>query len=340
VKLSGAAAARYCAAPDPARAGLLLFGADAMRVALRRQQALAALVGPEGEAEMRLTRLAGADLRHDPAKLVDALRAQAFFPGPRAVFVEQATEAAAPAIAAALADWRPGDAALVVTAGALATKSVLRKTFEGADLAVAIGIYDDPPGPEEIRAILAEAGLTDLPDEAAEAMTALARALDPGDFRQTVEKIGLFKHGDPAPLTAAEIAALAPATVEAEVDDMVALAAERRAEAIPRMMQRLAGQGVNPVTLCLAAERHFRALHALVSDPGGPGAAIGRLRPPIFGPRRDRILAQARGWSAVQAEQALTILFAADLALRSSPRAPALAILERALVRLAMLRPR
>ncbi|MCR9151002.1 MAG: DNA polymerase III subunit delta [Rhodobacteraceae bacterium] len=340
MKLSGAAAVRYCAAPDPARAGLLLFGPDAMRVALRRQQAIAALVGPEGEAEMRLTRMAGGDLRRDPALLTDALRAQGFFPGPRAVFVEEATDAAAPAIAAALADWRPGDAALVVTAGALATKSALRKTFEGADHAVAIGIYDDPPGPEEIRAILAGAGLTGLPDDAMEALTVLARTLDPGDFRQTVEKIGLFKHGDTAPLSPAEIASLAPATIEAGVDDMVALAAERQAEAIPRMMQRLAGQGVNPVTLCLAAERHFRALHALVSDPGGPGAAIGRLRPPLFGPRRDRMLAQARGWTAAQAEQALSILFATDLALRSSPRVPAMAILERALVRLAMLRTR
>ena len=37
----------------------------------------------------------------------------------------------------------------------------------------------------------------------------LARALDPGDFRQTVEKIGLYKFGDDTPLTPDEIAALA-----------------------------------------------------------------------------------------------------------------------------------
>ena len=34
-----------------------------MRVALKRQQVIAALVGPNGDAEMRLTRIAGADLR-------------------------------------------------------------------------------------------------------------------------------------------------------------------------------------------------------------------------------------------------------------------------------------
>ena len=63
--LKGVEAARYCAKPDPARAGLLIFGADAMRVALKRQEAIAALVGPEGEAEMRLTRMSGGDLRKD-----------------------------------------------------------------------------------------------------------------------------------------------------------------------------------------------------------------------------------------------------------------------------------
>ena len=43
--LKGAEAARYCAKPDPARAGLLIFGADPMRVALKRQEAIAALIG-------------------------------------------------------------------------------------------------------------------------------------------------------------------------------------------------------------------------------------------------------------------------------------------------------
>ena len=54
--LKGVEASRYCAKPNPAHAGLLIFGADPMRVALRRQEAIAALIGPEGEAEMRRSR--------------------------------------------------------------------------------------------------------------------------------------------------------------------------------------------------------------------------------------------------------------------------------------------
>ena len=51
MKLSGAAASRYFARPEPDRAGLLIFGADAMRVALKRAEAVKALVVPAaGEA--------------------------------------------------------------------------------------------------------------------------------------------------------------------------------------------------------------------------------------------------------------------------------------------------
>ena len=90
MKLSGAEASRYLARPDPARAGLLIFGADPMRVALKRQEAILALIGPAGAEEMRLTRMSGTELRRDPALLMDAIKAVGFFPGPRVAFVDGA----------------------------------------------------------------------------------------------------------------------------------------------------------------------------------------------------------------------------------------------------------
>jgi DNA polymerase-3 subunit delta len=337
VKLSGAAATRYLARPEVDRTGLLIFGADAMRVALKRQEAIAALVGPEGDAEMRLTRIPASDLRKDPALLSDAVKAQGFFPGPRVAFVEDAGDGLAPVIAAAVADWKPGDASVIVTAGSLTAKSALRKVFEGHSNAYAIGIYDDPPSREEIEAALAGAGLRDVPQGAMTDLLALARDLDPGDFRQTVEKIALYKFGDTTPLDAADIAACAPATIEAEVDDILHAAAEARAGDIGPLMRRLEGQGVNPVTLCIGAMRHFRALHAAAAAPGGAAEGIARIRPPIFGPRRDRMLRQAQGWGMHRLEQAIMLLTDTDLTLRSTSRAPAMAVMERALIRLAML---
>jgi len=65
------------------------------------------------------------------------------------------------------------------------------------------------------------------------------------------------------------------------------------------------------------------------------------MRPPVFGPRRDRMLRQAQGWGAEKLQQGLTILTDTDLQLRSAAqRAPEMALMERALIRLAMLAAR
>lgn len=337
MKLSGPEVSRYLARPDPAAPGLLIFGADGMRVALKRQQAIAALVGPQGEAEMRLARIAAADLRRDPALLLDAVKAQGFFPGPRVAFVEDAGDALADLIAAALRDWRAGDAKIVVTAGNLAAKSALRKLFETHPAARAAGIYDDPPSREEIEADLARAGLNSIGPAAMTDLLALARDIDPGDFRQTVEKIGLYKWGDATALTSEEVAACAPATIEAEVDDVLNAAAEARAGDIGPLMRRLEGQGVTAVTLCIGALRHFRALHVAACDPGGVAAGMARARPPVFGPRRDRMVRQAQAWGVRRLEDAMALIVETDLGLRSASRAPSMAMMERALIRLAML---
>lgn len=335
--LKGAEIARYLTRPDPTRPALLIYGQDAMRVALKRAEAVKALVGDGAEEEMRLTRLPGADLRKDPAALLDAVKAVGFFPGQRVVLVDDAPDAAAPAIASALGEWRSGDAVIVVAAGGLNKSSALRKLFEPHPTAVTAPIYDDPPGEEEIGRWLHDAGLRDVPRDAMRDLMSLSRALDPGDFRQTVEKIGLYKYNDPAPLTPAEIAALAPATIEAEVDDLIDCVADGQAKQFGALMRRIEGQGIAPVTLCIAALRHFRALHAASSDPGGPGAGIGKLRPPVFGPRRDRMLRQAQGWGMHALEDAIHQLIGTDLTLRSSSKAPAMAVMERMLLRLCMM---
>ena len=336
--LRGAEASRYFAKPDPARAGLLIFGADPMRVALKRQEVIAALIGPDGTAEMRLTRIPASDVRKDPALLLDALKAQGFFPGPRVALLEDAADALTPLVEATLKDWRPGDAQLIVTAGGLTGKSTLKKLFETRPDVYCAGLYDDPPTREEIEAALKKAGLTAIDRDAMVDLTTLARAIDPGDFRQTLEKIALYKWGDPTPLTPAEVATLAPATIEAELDDLLNAVADGRNAAIAPLLRRLEGQGVTAVGLCIGALRHFRTLHAASADPGGPASGLARARPPMFGPRRDIMLRQASGWGLRALEQALALLVETDLTLRSASRAPAMAVMERALIRLSMMR--
>jgi DNA polymerase-3 subunit delta len=330
VNLRGREAARLVSAPPADLAGALLYGADAMRVALKRQELIAALAGPEADAEMRLTRLAPGDLRADPAAATDALKAVGFFPGPRVVFVEGLGEAQARPVLAALEARAPGDATLVVTAGALKKGSKLRIAFEAHPAAAAIAFYDDPMTGAELDALVEAEGLR-LDPEARLGVEALSQALDPGDLRQTLARMTLWADG--TEMTAADVALLAPATQEAEAAQAVTAAAEGRAAEIGALMRRLDGQGVSAVTLAIAATRHFGQLHAAAVAGG-----VGNLRPPVFGPRRQAMEGQVRAWGARRLEAALALLMETDLTLRSTSRAPAMAVMERALIRLAMMR--
>ena len=337
MKLAGREAARFLAHPDPQVAAVLLYGADAMRVAIKRQDLLRALLGPDAEDEMRLTRLTGAELRSDPARLLDAVKAVGFFPGARGVLVEDATDGLSALFEVALADWAPGDAQIIATAKALAARSKLRKLFEGAQSAYAIGIYDDPLSRAEIEETLAKAGIRDVDRDAMGALEALARGLDLGDFRQLTEKLALYVLDRPGPVCAEDVAAIAPPSGDAAVDEILDAVAGAEPARIGPLLLRLGQQGVGPVSLCLAAERHFRALYAAACDPDGPDQGLARLRPPVFGPRRNRMLTQVRGWGRDRLETALRLLVDTDLTLRSSTRAPQMAIMERALIRLAMM---
>ena len=331
MKLSGAAAARALSAPDPARAGLLIYGADPVRVAEARRRVLPALLGPSAEEEMRLERLPAADLRRDPAALQTAMASAGFFPGPRAVLVEEAADGLAALLADALGAHRPGDAQIVVTAAALGAKSKLRRAFEAHPTAAAIPLYDDPPGRPEVEAALTAAGAQAGPDALA-ALEQIARDGGPAALRDCAEKLALYLHGTGAPATVADVAAIAPAPPEAELDAVLDAAAAGDAAALAPLLRRLPARSGAAVALTIGATRHFRTLHAVAT------AGVAGVRPPLFGPRRARAERQARDWGAARLEEALAILIEADLALRApGARAPAMPVAERALVRLAML---
>lgn len=333
MKLSSGQASGFFARPDAAAAGVLIYGADTMRIAIQRQKLVAALIGPAGGEEMRLTRLSASEVRKEPALLQDALKAIGFFPGPRVALVEDANDAVTPTVLDALKAWSPGDAQLVVTAGALKPTSRLRKGFEAHAKAYAIGIYDTPPTRDEIERALQDAQIAPPPQDAMQVLLVFASDLEPGDFRQMLTKIGLYKLNDPNPLTPQDIAACAPASIEAEVDDVLMVVGDGRAHEIGPVMQRLSAQGVTAVTLCIGAMRHFRSLHRVALDTSG--------RPQIWGPNRDKMMAQARKWGPIKLEQALTELTDTDLQLRSAGQhAPAIALVERTFIRLAMLAQR
>ncbi|MGR3485314.1 MAG: DNA polymerase III subunit delta [Paracoccaceae bacterium] len=319
----------------PALGAVLIHGADPVRVADLRARIVLAIAGPDGAADMRVTRMAAEAIRKDPATLADALAARPFFPGATVVAVDDAADRHAPAILAALEARRTDDAALVVTAGQLTARSTLRKGFEGHGSALSVPLYADPAGPDQIAAMARDAGLPPPDGDAMAALTALARGIEPAELRGTIQKLSLLTDG--APASPADVALCAPATTEAEADELADAVAEGRADAVPALSRKLASQGATPVSLSIALMRHFRTLHRAACMPGAPAQALARARPPVFGPRQDRMARQVERWGRDRLEVGVQVLLEADRLLRSSATVPDAAGFERALVRLANL---
>jgi DNA polymerase-3 subunit delta len=339
VKLAGARAAGFCARPGEVLggriAGALLHGPDGGLLALRRRELVAALTGGD---DLRLTRLEPGAALKDPAGIDAALRARGFFPGRRVVLIEGARDSLAAPLARVLEGIGPDDAVLVVTAEGLAARSALRRLFEDGAALAALGLYPDPPDAAELVGMLSSAGLeAGLTPEAVEALVAVAGQTGRGALGQLVETIALYALGRGAPLGLAELEPLLPGAAESDLDRLVAAVAGGRPAAVGPMIARLGAAGTGPVAMLIAAGRHFRQLLAVAVAPDGIEAGLKRLRPPPFGARRDGLAAQARHWGPARLEVANRLLFQADRGLRAPGDRPDRALVERCLIRLAMM---
>ena len=346
MKLAGARAVAFCARPDGNMAGALLHGPDSGLVALRRRQLVDVVT--DGD-DLRLTRLVPGTAQKDPAEIDAALRARGFFPGRRVVLIEGARDTLAGPLKDIFAgmgpEVGPEDTFLVITATNLAARSALRRLFEGSGGLVSLGLYPEAPGEAELAAMLRDAGLSGGPSggispEAMQDLVAAGSQIDRGALLQLVEKIAVFCLGDEMPLSRSALLPLLPAAADSELDRLVAAVADGRTEAVAPLIGRLVAAGVGASGMLIATGRHFRQLLGLVAALDGIEAALGRLRPPAFGPRRQALTAQARRWGPGQLEAANRLLFQADRTLRSAGDRPDRALVERCLIRLAMMAAR
>ena len=79
----------------------------------------------------------------------------------------------------------------------------------------------------------------------------------------------------------------------------------------------------------------FRNILLVASDPSGPEVGVARIRPPVLGRKRQRLMQHATRWGAKGAESALLRLGRTDRYLRSGRPIPALEAVEGTLVRIA-----
>ena len=323
--------------PPKGVAGVLIYGNDHMRVADKRQKLIHSLLGPKADEEMRLARISRETLKKAPEQAIDLCKAQGFFPGQRALLIEEANETTADIIINVFDVWKDGDATLIITAGSLKPTSKLRKFFEQKQNTFSAPVYDNPMTRAEIEKMISDAGLKNVTQDSLNHLYQIALQLEPGDFKQTIEKIALYKLNDETWLTHQNISSCIPISNEVQIEEVIAVVLSGNHSKISQIINRLRSQGVLPVTLVIAITRHFKVLFSIATNPKGASAGVAAVKPPVFGPRKEKLINQAQKWGPEKIKGAIKMITETDLQLRSAnQQAPQMALVERLFIRLAM----
>jgi DNA polymerase III subunit delta len=297
VNLPPARVAAFLERPEPEIRAVLLYGPEAGLVRERADR-LARHVCPALNDPFRVAELSGPALADDPARLGDEAAQLSLSGGRRVVRVRGAGDAQAKLFAGFL-DASPGDTLIVVEAAELSRGSTLRRAFEAARCAVAIGCYPDTA--RERTAVIRETLAAHRVAASREAVQYLAEHLGSDRLltRSELEKLALFAGDggrvelDDARLSVGDSAALA-------LDDAVMAAAEGDVARLERVLDRIFQEGSSPVTVVRAALRHLQRLHPLVAmvAAGTPvGEAMRQARPPVFYKYEDSFKRQLGKWS-------------------------------------------
>lgn len=304
--------------PHDGLVAALFFGPDDGLVRERARALAKGLVGDLSDP-FRVSELSGTDVKADPPALIDAAR-QLPMTGERAVvFVREATDGVAETLAQVL-EGDGGGNLVVVEAGNLAKSSSLRKLFEKAANAAAVGCYaDDARG---LAGVVAETlerhGLK--ADAEARAFLAANLGSDRLVSRSELEKLALYCQGKGTVTLEDAMAAVGDSTAMS-LETLVFAVTGGDQRALDRAFERAMVEGTSPVRILRFLQNHLQRLHfarAMVAAGETPEKAMAKLRPPVFFKFASPFRAQLRQWRPEGLAQALALATEAEVDCKST----------------------
>lgn len=334
MKIPPARAEAFIKAPAAAVRAVLLYGPDAGLVKERADR-LARGIVPDLSDPFRVATISPAVLKNDPARLADEAAAISMIGGRRVVRVQDAGDAAAPALRSFLVDPM-GDALIVVEAGELGPRSPLRQLFENTDNGAAIACYADDGG--SLQAVILESlrqhGQTPEPDTLAYLSDHLG-----GDRRLTraeLDKLSLYV-GGPGRVTLEDAVACVGDTAGMSLEDLAFAVADGDQPELLRILDRLYNEGTQPVGVLRSVVRHFQRLHlaaGTMAQGKSLDQAMAALKPPVIFKLAPRFKAQVQRWPADRLATALELLVNAEIDCKTTGL-PAAEMAARALMQIA-----
>jgi DNA polymerase-3 subunit delta len=301
VKLNARQADELLRAPKPTKKLILLYGPD-QGLVRENAKLLAGKCVSDLKDPFSVCEFTGSQIKSDPTCLIDAANALSLTGDDRVLMVRDATDTVTSAIEPIEADldkcWP-----IIVEAGELSPRSSLRKFFEGSKQAAAIACYADEG--RNLERVMVETLAKDGLRADQEALATLTTVLG-GDrliIRNEIEKLALYvkaKDGSPNVVTGEDVLVSIGDSADAPLDNLIFAVGNGNQASIDAALAKAFAEGLNPVAIIRAVQRHFQRLHMVrgqMEKGMSPDAAISSLRPPVFFKWKEVFQRQARSWS-------------------------------------------
>lgn len=290
----------------------LFFGSDEGQVRERAKK-LACTIVDDVNDPFNVAEIPAASLAHDPARLHDEMAAQSLMGGRRLVRIRDGSDAIYPAVKNLLDLLPSGDSFLIIEAGELSSTSKLKKLIEAPTLetAAALPCYQ-PEAKDLVRMaedLFREAGVR-VSRDALDLFSSLV-ANDTAMARGEIDKLILYA-GKGKGLEYADVAAALGDSAILNMDAPAWAAGSGDLHELDRSLARLFADGLSPVPILRAAQRHFLRLYEVASSNQPIDSAMKSLRPPVFWKDINRFRQQAQTWRGERLEEALARLIAAE----------------------------
>ena len=336
MKLVGQRAEAFLGKPDPAVIAVLLYGPDQGLVRERADRLVVAAAGDAADP-FRVAELAADPLKDVPVQLADEAAALPFSGGRRVVRVREGKDPLANAVRNLL-EVGSGGGLVVVEAGELGPRSLLRQVFESASTAAALPCYVDEG--DTLRGVIADdLAVHDLlvTPEAAD-MLASHLGADRGVTRRELEKLALYK-GEPGRVEVDDVLAVVGDAGAVSLDAIALAACGGDFSTLDRAVETAFAEGLQPIPLLRTVARHLQRLlqaHALVAKGGTAKQAMDALRPAVFFRLQPQFRRQMDVWRGARLADGLMLLAETELECKRTG-APQRQLCQRALFRLAEL---
>ena len=336
VKIANRQADAFSERPDNNIVAVLVYGPN-QGLVTERIRTLTSSVLEDANDPFRMRVLFGTDLAADPTALSTEVHTLGFGGGRKVVVVKDVTERIKIAFENIL-ESDPAEVLVIVEGGDLRPASGLRKMFERGLNVAAVACYGDEGQTvaEVATAILEENGLR----IGAEALKFLTQRLGADRLinRNELEKLALYIGPDQKEVSLRDVEAVVGNSSVVSLEQLGLAVGDGDLSRVDEALHKVFEEGMHSVAALRATATHLRRIQIAVGylERGESlGAAIDKLRPPVFFKHKQVFSRQVSNWTGRRLCQAATILLDAEVECKTTGY-PHRLVCERALFRVAM----